>query len=369
MLVPLGITCFLVLSLTYVGYPLLIGGLAHLWPRRPRVDRFHQPRVTVCVPAFNVDAYLAEKLDNLLNQDYPQELLDILVYSDGSTDATLRICRDFAAANPRIKCIESAERRGKPEGVNRMAEEARGEVLVLTDSRQPTSANAVRELVSHLADPDVGCATGNLVLVGQAGSGFYWRYENWIRRQEGAFRGIPGMTGPLAAVRRIDFHKLPANIILDDVWLPMILARAGKRTVLAEKAVAYDSAFEDMREFGRKTRTLAGNYQLLANLPWVLVPWSNPLWLEFMLHKVLRLLSPWALIVLLNASIAGAIGYGSGDVRWWIPVLVTQLLFYSAAMGPRRWAVSRLSRTFIVLNAAALVGLARYLRGRQAVTW
>ena len=110
----------------------------------------------------------------------------------------------------------------------------------------------------------VGCATGNLVLAGPAGSGVYWRYENWIRAQESAFRGIVGMTGPMAMMRRADFAPLPDDLILDDVWIPMRLALLGKRVAFVAEAEARDAAFEDDREFKRKARTLAGNYQLFA---------------------------------------------------------------------------------------------------------
>ncbi len=148
--------------------------------------------------------------------------------------------------------------------------------MLMNDVRQPLSPNAVRALAAVLADPAVGIATGNLVLSGGAGSGVYWRYENWIRRQESRFRGMAGMTGPIAMVRRDDLPRSLPDIILDDVWIPMKLVLGGKRVAFVTEAEARDAAFEDDREFKRKVRTLAGNYQLFARIPALLSPFAQP---------------------------------------------------------------------------------------------
>src|SRR5262249_40737376 len=153
--------------------------------------------------------------------------------------------------------------------------------------RQPLAPNAIRSLVEAMADPAVGCATGNLVLAGEAGSGIYWRYEKWIREHESNLRGMVGTTGPIAIVRRTEFIPLPEDVILDDVWIPMQLALRGKRVSFVPEAEAYDTAFDNKREFGRKVRTLAGNYQLFARMPELLVPFRNPIWFETISHKVL----------------------------------------------------------------------------------
>ena len=200
----------------------------------------------------------------------------------------------------------SAQRSGKPTGLNTLGPAANGELLLLNDVRQPLSPNAIRALATALQDPTVGCATGNLVLIGSAGSGVYWRYENWIRRQESAFRGVVGMTGPIGMIRRADLGPLPADLILDDVWVPIRLALGGRRTVLVPEAQAQDAAFADQREFQRKVRTLAGNYQIFARLPRLLLPITNPIWFETFSHKLLRLAAPWLMVALLLVSLRGA---------------------------------------------------------------
>jgi cellulose synthase/poly-beta-1,6-N-acetylglucosamine synthase-like glycosyltransferase len=360
------------LAYTYLGYPAAIGLCAQLARRRPAVREAgsgRPPMVSVCLPVHDGADRLPAKIESLLAQDYPADALEILVYCDGCTDDTEAVARSLAASLPegRVRVFSDPRRLGKPTGLNTLGPAARGELLLLNDVRQPLSPNAVSALARALEDPTVGCATGNLVLKGGAGSGVYWRYEHWIRSRESRFRGIVGMTGSIAMMRRADLKPLPPDLILDDVWIPMQLALANRRAVSVAEAEAYDTAFEDDREFGRKVRTLAGNYQLFAYLPVLLVPFANPIWFETVSHKVLRLAAPWLLLALASIS-AGAVLTGGG----WLAagLLATQLGFYAAAaVGSRGGRLAGVARTFVVLNAAAVIGLWRFVTGRQRVTW
>jgi biofilm PGA synthesis N-glycosyltransferase PgaC len=362
------------LAYTYFGYPLAIGLLARAFPLRPRPARRDDgaealPKVSVCLPVFNGAAYLPAKIESLLGQDYPAARMELLVYCDGCTDDTEAVARALgasAAVGGRMRVLVSPRRRGKPAALNALGAEADGELLLLNDVRQPFSPNSVRALVQAMDDDGVGCATGNLVLAGGAASGVYWRYENWIRRQESRFRSVVGMSGSIAMMRRADLRALPEDLILDDVWIPMQLALGGKRVSFVVEAEAYDAAFEDEHELRRKVRTLAGNYQLFARMPALLVPFVNPFWFETMSHKVLRLVAPWLMVGLAATSLGAAMG-GGVFMR---AVLVAQLGFYSAAaLGRRAGKLAGVARTFVVLNAAAVIGLWRYLTGRQRVTW
>ncbi len=367
----IAIGCGAVLTYTYFGYPALIGALARLRPLSLSEDPSWEPTVTVCIAAYNAAATLEEKLSSVLAQDYPKEKLEVLVYSDGATDATDEIVRAWSAKHPAVKLVEGRERRGKPTALNRMHDVATGEVLLITDSRQPLVPGALRALLRRLGNPLVGCVTGNLVLKGQAGSGFYWKYENWIRRKEAAFRSVVGMTGPIAALRKEDLVPLPSDIILDDIWIPMHLRLKGRRVLFAEDAIAYDQAFGDEREFGRKVRTLAGNYQVFARMPALLSPIANPSWFETISHKILRLVCPWALAGLLVSSVVGALApAGTAGAGILGALAIGQAGFYAAAAaGTRAGKLGSVARTFVVLNVAAVVGLWRFLRGSQRITW
>jgi cellulose synthase/poly-beta-1,6-N-acetylglucosamine synthase-like glycosyltransferase len=241
---------------------------------------------------------------------------------------------------------------------------ANGEILVLTDARQPLSPGAVRALVAPLADPTVGAVAGDLAMTGATGAGAYWRYEKWIRDAEARFRGTVGVSGALWAVRRADLPELPDDVILDDVWLPMAIRLRGLRVVAAPDAVAHDEALPDGRELRRKVRTLAGNYQLFARQPRLLDPFANPVWLETVSHKALRLLCPWALLALAVATAS------AWPASWAAALGVAQLMgFGAAALGARAGRVGTLCRTFVVMNAAALLGLWGWATGRQRVAW
>jgi biofilm PGA synthesis N-glycosyltransferase PgaC len=370
------------LAYVYLGYPVLIAICARLAPvfRRtpggnaPDGPAGDAPRVSVLLAVFNGADLLPRKIDSLLAQDYPAARIEILIFCDGCADESEAVARALAGrpdAGGRVRVFGDDVRRGKAAALNRLAAEASGELLLLNDVRQPLSPNAARRLAAALSDARVGCATGRLVLDGGAPSGAYWRYEDWIRTQESRFRGVVGMTGAIAMMRRADFAPLPEALILDDVWIPMRLALAGKRVVSVPAAEAYDSAFDDQREFRRKVRTLAGNYQLFAFLPALLVPFRNPIWLETFSHKVLRLCAPWLLIALFAATCSSAWSARGGHGGAWPRVLVgAQVLFYlGAAVGARGGRLAGLARTFVVLNAAAVGGLWRYLAGRQRVTW
>ncbi|HXU84121.1 MAG TPA: glycosyltransferase [Polyangia bacterium] len=360
--------CLGLLAYTYVGYPLLIGALARLRPRAARRHPDWEPTVTACVAAYNVARTIDAKLESLVGLEYPAAKLEIIVYSDGSTDGTDEIVGRWAAADRRIRLIRGEQRLGKPTGLNCMRAAARGQVLLITDARQPLAPRALRALLDLLGDLGVGCVTGNLVLEGGAGSGVYWRYENWIRRQEARFRSVVGMTGPIAAIRRTDLDLLPSDLILDDIWIPMRLRLRGRRVLFSEEAVAYDRAFDDAREFGRKVRTLAGNYQIFARMPALLSPFRNPSWFETVSHKVMRLLCPWALVALFVVSAVELTA--SGGAMGWRVLMSGQLGFYGAALlGSRAGRLAGVARTFLVMHVAAVVGLWRFATGGQKVTW
>ena len=364
------------LAYTYVGYPILVALLARLWPLETRSDDAWTPVVTACIPVYNAARYLPAKLDSLLALDWPRDKLEILVYSDGASDGSDGIAEDYARRFPGVvRFLRAESRAGKPTAVNRMRTEARGEVLLMTDVRQPLVPSALRAMVSLLADERVACVSGNLTLPSTAGAGVYWKYENWIRRSEARFRSMLGVTGPVYVIRKSDLPELPLDVILDDMWIPMRLRLQRRRLLWAEDAVAWDDAFDDEREFGRKVRTLAGNYQLFARMPKLLVPVANPSWLEVVSHKLLRLVGPWALVVCLIASAAAAqpfatVAYEPSPVWLMRALALGQILVYAlAALGARAGRQGTVYRTFVVLNVAAVVGLWRWVRGKQKVTW
>lgn len=357
---------------TYVGYPLI----ALLWARAaPRAvarrDDF-EPTVSVCIAVHDGADFLTRKLASLRALAYPAEKLEILICLDGSNEATVSAARELASTDARVSVLSNPSRLGKPTALNRLRSAATGDVLLMTDVRQTLHAGALRALVALLADPSVGCVSGSLVLEGDTGASAYWRYERSIRAFEARVGGMVGVSGSLYAMRRQDLCELPADLLLDDVFIPLRVALERKSIVLCDEAQAYDLAYDDEREFSRKVRTLAGNYQLLAKLPTALVPGKSPVWFQLLSHKILRLLCPWALVGVFVTSFGLAFDreLPPFELAFYRVLALGQLAFYAlAALGRRAGRLGALARTFVVLNAAALVGLWRFARGKQAVTW
>jgi cellulose synthase/poly-beta-1,6-N-acetylglucosamine synthase-like glycosyltransferase len=199
--------------------------------------------------------------------------------------------------------------RGKAAALNAAVAEARGEIVVFADARQRLDRSAVRELVANFSDPSVGAATGELILCDETGKeasdgvGLYWKYEKKIRSMESRIHSLCGATGAIHAIRREMFEPLPEDTILDDMLIPMRILVSGKRVVLDPAARAYDRvAAVQQVEYSRKVRTLTGNYQLMALMPELLLPWRNPVFFQFISHKVGRLLMPYCLVALLLSN-------------------------------------------------------------------
>ena len=360
------------IAYTYAGYPLIALAWARLAPRSfTRRDGF-EPTVSVCLAVHDGERYVARKLGSLQALDYPPDKLEILVYSDGSSDRTESIVRELATRDPRIRLLSDERRLGKPTALNRLRLAATGTVLLMTDVRQTVHRGALRAMLRLLSDPQVGCVSGCLVLEGDTGASAYWRYERFIRGCEARVGGMVGVSGSLYVVRRADLGELPEDVLLDDMFVPLRLALEKKHVVLCEEAEAYDAACDDEREFSRKVRTLAGNYQLLALLPALLVPGKSPVWFQLVSHKLLRLVCPFALTVVFVTSLVLALAPSNDpfELAFYRTLALGQLAFSALALlGSLAGRLGTLARTFVVLNAAALVGLFRYLRGKQAVTW
>ncbi|WP_297921921.1 glycosyltransferase family 2 protein [Metallibacterium sp.] len=358
---------------TYAGYPALVWLLARLRPRR--VDRRVQtPSVSVVMAVRNGAGELAAKLANLDLLDYPRAQVQIIVACDGCTDGSADVAR--GAGDARVQVLEFAARRGKAACLNDAVAAATGDVLLMTDVRQQFEPPALRALVANLADPLVGAAGGELQFR-DADTGFaksvdaYWRYEKFIRNAESRSGSTIGVTGAIYIMRRSLFTAIPAGTVLDDVLIPMQVARAGWRVVFEPAAVAWDwPSQEPAAERRRKVRTLAGNYQLVQLAPWLLAPWRNPLWLRFASHKLLRLLAPWLLLLMaLSATVlAGqALIYAASLALLLASIAMTVMGRLLPTIG--RWLPIRLTVAFFYMNLFAAQALVTFIGRRRLHLW
>jgi biofilm PGA synthesis N-glycosyltransferase PgaC len=356
-----------IVAYVYVAYPCLLAAWARIAGRPARRRPFAAgawPSISIVVAARNEAARLPARIEDLLAQEYPGPC-EIIVVSDGSTDDPRR-----ALARYPIRLIE-VPAAGKPRALNAGVAASSGEILIFADARQRFAAGAIAALVRNFTDPMVAGATGELVLdceergvdtsVGD-GIGLYWKYEKFLRRNESRVWSTLGATGAIYALRRRCWSPLPEATLLDDVLAPMRAVLAGGRIVFEESAVAYDRASTDAAmESRRKTRTLAGNYQILAQEPRLLLPFANPVWLQYVSHKIGRLVVPWALVALLFSTIVVAHRHVVFAV-----VLAAQGIFYGLALSEALFKVrdrlARVAYTFVVMNVSAVRGLAALRR-------
>lgn len=365
---------------TYIGYPFILFILSRLFPDKSgKSYEFSHQYVSVIVAANNEEERIGRRIKNLLEQEYPADKLEIIVVSDGSTDATQAIVEQLAMkqtfGQASIFCYAYSPAKGKPTALNLGVEKARGEIIIFADSRQQFEKRTVLELVANFADPLVGGVSGELVFLEDGESrikmqmGAYWKYEKMIRRLESNSGSVVGATGAIYAIRKHLYQPLPAETILDDVLTPLNIVFQGYRIVFDGQAVAYDFISQDVKqEWYRKVRTLSGNWQLVSISPL----FKNSLhhffsWRIFS-HKFARLLIPFFLIALLVSSLLA-------DGVIYPLVACAQIIFYLVSVlfllvvPLRRYAIFKLCYFFCILNIAAFFSFFVWCSGRSGKSW
>ncbi len=338
---------------------------------RRRDDRW--PSVTIVISAFDEEGCIRQKIENCLALDYPEDRLDVVVGCDGCTDRTAQVAREVR--DPRVSIAELSPRSGKPSVLSRLVPTARGDVVLLTDANVLLDRGALKALARHFHDPGVGAVVGRLRLYNRARRDYeeslYWKYETILKYEEGKHGCVVGANGGIYAIRRLLFAALPAGTIVDDFVVPVRIAARGWKVPFEPEAQAYEETTEDYgREFGRRARIGAGNWQALALVPDVLDPRTGFLFFGFVAHKLVRWTTPlWmGLALLSNAALASR---GPG----WVLLLLGQLAFYALALAGRaraRGPARRLASAawyFVAMNAALAVGFWRFVRGTQRAAW
>jgi cellulose synthase/poly-beta-1,6-N-acetylglucosamine synthase-like glycosyltransferase len=376
-------------AFSYVGYPLVLAvwdgvrealdGLRFLGggPERrgalaaPSTD---WPRISLVFSAYDEEGCIRQKIENCLTLDYPPDRFEIVVGCDGCGDRTAEIARDAGGA--RVRVHELSPRSGKASVLTQLVPTTQGDVVVLTDANVLLERGALRALARRFRDPSVGAVVGRLRLMNPANrevkEGVYWLYETFLKYYEGKHGCVLGANGGLYAVRRLLFSPLAADTLTDDFVIPVRIAVRGWKVVFAPDAVALEDAAGDVdREFVRRARIGAGNWQALARIPDLLDPRVGFLFFAFVSHKLLRWVAPFLLATALAANVAAAAAPGAWGYRG---LLAAQVAFYLLAIAGRVGRAGPLRAAshayyFVAMNAALAVGLWRFVRGTQPATW
>lgn len=359
----------------FVGYPLLVALAARTRPAAVPGPAYLPP-VTVVVSALDEEAALAAKLEGLADLDYPQDRLQVVVVTDGSTDGTEAIAR--ASGLPGLQVLHRPGRQGKAAAMSRGLSVARHDVVVFTDANNLLAPDALRQVVAPLADPMVGAATGAKGFAGgveelTGGERAYWRYESFVKRQESRLGCCTGVIGELLAVRRELVPPFPPGLVNDDFWLAMQVVRAGKRVAYAPGALSYEPTAGSLADdVVRRRRIAAGRWQSVFG--WrTHLPVRRPvvLW-QVVSHKHLRLLLPAAMTGAALGTVAEVLLGGGGRLRPRALLAGQVALYGSAAVagtlprsaGPARTAALG-ARYLVRTSWSSASGLLSYLRGRD----
>jgi cellulose synthase/poly-beta-1,6-N-acetylglucosamine synthase-like glycosyltransferase len=369
--------CAAAVLYAYVAYPLVLGVLARWFGSQAAAEDLADaalPRVSLLIAAYNEEATIGQRLENALQLDYPFDKIEVVIASDGSSDDTAAIVRQWA--DPRVRLLDYRERRGKAQVLNAAFRELTGDIVVLSDANTFTESSALRKLVRWFRAPGVGVVCGRLILAdpstGKNVDSLYWRYETMLKRFESRLGALLGANGAIYAIRRELFPGIRQNTLIDDFVIPLIIRlRTRCAIVYDDDAVAYEETPAAIgSEFKRRARIGTGGFQSLSVLWKLLNPAEGWIAFTFLSHKIARWLCPFFLLGALGANLLLI-----ATPVYQLAFGVQTLLYAIAAAGTRstgRRTASkcvRLATLFAGMNLALLVGFWQWITSEPEGAW
>jgi cellulose synthase/poly-beta-1,6-N-acetylglucosamine synthase-like glycosyltransferase len=367
------VTLAVLFAYPFVFYPVILSALASGKPRRRAPqdsDSEDLPQVAFVICALNEQQVIRQKILNSLDLDYPKNRINIVIVSDGSTDATASIAREFV---PAVELIEQPVRRGKVTNLNEVIASRTEPIVVLSDANVMYDPKAIQHLVPRFKDPSVGCVSGKVILVDTTDTlrnseEQYYSVEWTLQEKASALYSMVSADGAMYAVRRELFRPCPNDTLIEDFVMSIDIVRQGRRVVFEPFAVAWESGVTSLREeFRRKVRIAAGAIQaLLRGNGW---PTGAPAaaWFIFVSHKLLRWLSPILGLLILGVALASTEEVLSRIVLAGFGVLSAAALL--RWLSGWKHAVLDAPFYFLFGQTALLWGLLKGAAGKQSVLW
>ena len=379
--------CIALVFYTYIGYGLLLWLLVRMkqlfGKKAPVVqlptDENQLPGVTLMICAYNEQEVIKEKMENILQLDYPRQRLCVMWVTDGSNDHSNELLSQY----PEVTLVFSPERRGKAAAMQHGLSENKAEIVVFTDANTMLNAGSLREIVRQMMKPGVSCVSGEKRVaarhegqVAAQGEGLYWKYESRLKQWDSDLYSAMGAAGELFAVRMCHYREAPPNALLDDFMMSMLILKDGHRIAYTSQAYACEYGSADMTEESkRKRRIAAGGLQSIWWLRGLMNPFAHPkVFFQYISHRVLRWsLTPVALVALIPLNAALVLG-GAGVVYTVIAVL--QLLFYAAALVGW-WMAAHGKKNkllyvpyyFVFMNINVFLGIRYLVTHKTSGTW
>lgn len=355
-----------------IGYPLLIRVLAHVrGPRAGFPGVGYEPTVSLIVACHNEERVIEAKLDNALGLEYPEDKLEVVVVSDGSSDRTVELARRIAVRDARVKVL-GLPRMGKVAAQNEAVAASRGEILAFSDANASWSSDALRLLMGAFAEDDVGYVCGEVSFLDAAGTnqeGAYWRYELALRRAESRLRSITAGNGAIYATRRRSYIEVDPRMG-HDLSLPFNMVKRGWRALVVPEARATEKMIPDVEgEFRRKRRMMSHTWLILLR-GGMLNPrgYGFIYGVEILSHRLVRYTSPFLHLVALGTNVALV-----GEAPVYAVMLAVQvavlLLAGAGAFTRARTRFLAAPYYYVALMAALAAGLWDLLRYGVPATW
>lgn len=372
--------CIATVFYSYFGYGIviyLVVKIKNALGKKEAFDVSFEPEVTLIVPCFNEADYIEEKIINSTNLDYPKEKLKLIFISDGSSDDTPERIKKY----PQVLGLHEDKRSGKAAAMNRAMKFVNTPIVVFCDANTTLNKEAIKELVKHYQNEEVGAVTGEKRIISTnkegastAGEGIYWKYESLLKKLDSDFYSVVGAAGELMSYRTSLYKELPPDSLLDDLMQSMQIAIDGYRVIYEKNAWAAETASANVKEeLKRKIRISAGAWQSMLRLSKAFNPFHNfRLFFAFISHRVLRwTLAPLSLLVLLVLNI-----FLAPKSNLYSTILIMQILFYTLALIGWYFENKRIKIKvlfvpyyFFIMNLCMYLGLFRFLKGKQSVSW
>lgn len=380
-------TCLILVIYTYVGYGIvlwLVLRIKRLFnpmkcePVLP-LDEEQLPSVTLMICAYNEEDVIHEKMKNIRQLKYPSSRLCVMWVTDGSNDRSNELLSQYEE----VKLVFSPERKGKAAAMQHGLRENKAEIVVFTDANTMLNADALREIVRQMMKPGVSCVSGEKRVaarhegqVAAEGEGLYWKYESLLKQWDSDLYSAMGAAGELFAVRMKHYREAPANALLDDFMMSMLIVKDGHRIAYTSRAYAMEYGSADMKEESkRKRRIAAGGLQSIWWLRSLMNPFKHPkVFFQFISHRVLRWsITPFALIAMIPLNI---ILVAMGCHTLYLVIAILQAIFYAAALGG--WTMAMAGRRnkllyipyyFLFMNLNVFLGIRYLMSHSKSGTW
>lgn len=352
------------------GYPVLLriwGKLARSRSSETLYTFGEQPLVTLVVAAHNEESVIARKVSDAHAQDWPADRLEVIVCSDGSTDATVAQARGAGA-----EMVLDLPRGGKVRAQDAGVERARGEIVAFGDANAMWEPDALRELVAPFGDPEVGYVCGQVRFVNEEGTnqeGVYWRYEMALRALESRLASVTAGNGAIYATRR-EAYLVVDPIMGHDLSFPFNMVKRGWRAVYAPRARAQEKMVPSVEgEFARKRRMMSHAWPIVLRGGMLSPRGYGPAYaLMLVSHRLLRYAAPFLHLVALAANVALVV-LGAGAL--YVITLAAQLALLAGAALAGRVPTRPLlvARYYVLTTASVALGLWDWLRHGTTAGW